>query len=141
MNRAWMWWSVALAVALAGCMRSGPEVVEIEGTVTHNGKPVPNLRIYFVPTDGRPSWGISDENGHFVLDYDYDLDGAKVGTHTVYVLDESSNIDPTAAMSGARRPKSSPEIAEILKKYGDLSTSPLKVEVTKPDKNFQLKLD
>src|SRR6478735_7278677 len=81
-----------------GCSRGGPEVVPIEGTVTHNGEPVPSMRIYFVPTDGRPSWGDSDANGHFKLSYDPEHVGAKVGTHTIWVVDLSGNVDETAAM-------------------------------------------
>jgi hypothetical protein len=131
-----------IVLAAAGCSRGGPEIVPIEGVVTHKGQPVPNLRIYFQPTDGRPSWGISDANGHFVLDYDADYDGAKVGTHKVWVLDESTNIDPTIAMSGGAqaRPKRPPFMDEILAKYGR-ETSTLTVEVKKADRNFQLKLD
>ena len=141
MNRmAWLAAGFTAALGFAGCGPGGPEIVEIEGTVTRNGKPVPNLRIYFAPTEGRPSWGISDANGRFVLDYDYDYDGAKVGTHKVWVVDESGNIDPTLAMSGAPRPKRNPEMAEILEKYGQ-DKSQLTVEVKKADKNFQLKLD
>jgi hypothetical protein len=125
----------------SGCGGGGPEIVPIEGTVTHHGEPVPNVRIYFVPTDGRPSWGISDASGHFVLDYDPERKGAKVGTHTVWILDEGSNIDPTAAMSGgAARPKRSPAISQIVEKYGR-EKSTLQVEVKKADRNFQLKLD
>lgn len=127
-----------LAMCLAGCRGSGPEVVEIEGTVTHNGKPVPNLMIYFVPENGRPSWGRSDEQGKFVLDYDYDFDGAKVGRHTVYVMD-ANNMDPTARPVGGT--KKSPELAAVLVKYGKLETSPMTVEVNRADKNYQLKLD
>lgn len=125
---------------LTGCGRGGPEIVEIEGTVTRNGQPLPNVRIYFVPDDGRPSWGVSDDNGKFVLDYDLDYDGAKVGNHTVWIQDESGNVDPTLAMSGAAKPKRNPEMAQILEKYGQ-GKSQLKVEVKKADKNFQLKLD
>ena len=129
-----------LAVFTGGCGAGGPEIVEIEGVATRNGKPVPNARIYFVPDEGRPSWGVTDAEGKFVLDYDYDHDGAKVGTHTVWIQDESGNVDPTLAMSGGARPKRNPEMAEILEKYGR-EKSQLKVEVKKPDKNFQLKLD
>ena len=129
-----------LAACTLGCGRAGPEIVPIEGIVTHNGEPVPNLRIYFVPTDGRPSWAISDANGRFVLDYDIDHDGAKVGTHTIWVLDEGSNVDPTAAMSGGPRPKRSPAISQIVEKYGR-EKSTLQVEVKKADRHFQLKLD
>jgi hypothetical protein len=136
----WLAASFMAAFGFGGCGPGGPEIVEIEGTVTHNGKPVPNLRIYFAPTDGRPSWGISDAEGKFVLDYDYDYDGAKVGTHKVWVIDEGANVDPTLAMSGAPRPKRDPAMAEILEKYGK-DKSQLTVEVKKRDKSFQLKLD
>lgn len=127
-------------VSLSGCGSGGPEIVEIEGTVTRNGKPVPNVRIYFAPEEGRPSWGVSDANGRFVLDYDYDHDGAKVGKHKVWIQDESGNIDPTLAMSGAPRPKRNPEMDEIVEKYGK-DKSQLTVEVKKADRNFELKLD
>jgi hypothetical protein len=112
----------------------------IEGVVTHNGAPVPNLMIWFEPTSGRPSWGISDKSGRFVLDYDLDHDGAIVGNHTVWVLEDPALNDPTAMM-GKARPKRSTELQEILKKYGSKETSPLKVEIKKADRNFELKLD
>ena len=124
-----------------GCGPSGPQIVEIEGTVTHNGEPVPNLRIYFEPAKGRPSWAISDGTGHFKLDYDLDFDGALVGQHTVWVVDEGSNVDPTAIAAGAKMPKRNPNVAKIIEKYGKLETSPKKVEVTKADRNFKLELD
>src|SRR5689334_17355476 len=101
--------ALAAALSFVGCGSGGPEIVEIEGTVTRAGKPVPNVRIYFMPDDGRPSWGVSDAEGKFMLDYDYDHDGAKVGRHKVWIQDESSNVDPTLAMSGAARPKRNPE--------------------------------
>jgi hypothetical protein len=126
---------------IVGCGRGGPEIVPIEGTVTHNGEPVPNLRIYFVPTDGRPSWGISDAAGHFVLDYDPERKGAKVGTHKVWIVDEGAIVDPTVAMSGGgARPKRSPAISLIAEKYSR-EKSTLEVEVKKAERNFQLKLD
>lgn len=135
-------WLVALlCICVLGCSSGGPAVVPIEGTVTHNGEPVPNLRIYFAPTGGRPSWAVSDSTGHFKLDYDPDHTGALVGMHKVFVVDEGGIVDETAAMSGGARPKRSPAMAEIVKKYGKKETSPLEVEVKKADRNFQLKLD
>jgi hypothetical protein len=132
--------SLMIALFAGGCGSSGPQIVPIEGTVTHNGEPVPNLLIYFVPTDGRPSWGLSNEGGRFILDYDPEHKGAKVGTHQVWVVDQSANVDPTAAMSGGSRPKRSPALAEIVQKYGQ-GKSTLEVEVKKADRNFQIKLD
>jgi hypothetical protein len=130
----------AALVLVAGCGRGGPQIVPIEGTVTHKGEPVPNIRIYFVPTDGRPSWAISDASGRFKLDYDADHDGAKVGTHSVWILDESGNVDETVAMSGGPRPKRNPAIRQLAEKYGR-EKSTLTVEVSKADRNFELKLD
>src|SRR5262245_45325735 len=79
--------TLMISLVAAGCSAGGPEIVPIEGTVTHQGEPVLNLLIYFVSTEGRPSWGLSDANGHFVLDYDAQHKGAKVGTHKIWVVD------------------------------------------------------
>jgi hypothetical protein len=131
---------LVLAVA-SGCGSGGPQIVPVEGTVTHNGEPVSDLRIYFAPTEGRPSWAVSDSSGHFVLDYDPEHKGAKVGTHKVWVVDQGAIVDPTAAMSGGgARAKRSPAIAQIVEKFGR-EKSTLEVEVKKADRNFQLKLD
>lgn len=127
-------------VVLIGCTGGGPQIVPIEGTVTHKGQPVPNVRIYFAPTGGRPSWAISDEQGRFVLDYDLEHDGALVGTHSIFIVDEGANVDPTLAMSGGPRPKRNPATRELAEKYSQ-KNSTLKVEVTKADRNFQLQLD
>src|SRR5688500_19619998 len=99
-------------VCLNGCKGEAPDIVEVSGTVTHNGKPVPNLMIYFSPTNGRPSWGHSNEQGRFTLDYDLDYDGAKVGTHTVYVAD-GAMTDPTMRQLAAAGPKKYPELSQI----------------------------
>jgi hypothetical protein len=130
-----------LFAATAGCTKSGPEIVPISGTVTHHGQAVPNVKIIFQPDYGRNSWAIADANGNFALEYDADHKGAKVGSHTVYVVDEGATVDPTAALAGGvAAKKRSPEIAAAIAKYApDKST--LKVEVKKADRNFQLKLD
>jgi hypothetical protein len=129
-----------LLSCVGGCVQSGPEIVPIAGTVTFNGQPVPNVRIIFQPNPGRMSWGISDSSGHFALEYDSDHKGAKVGTHTVYVVDEGAITDPTAIMAGAKSQKRAPELAQAIAKYApDKST--LTVDVKKPDRNLQLKLD
>jgi hypothetical protein len=134
--------SAGLAVFLLcfGCNRTGPQIVAIEGTVTHDGQPLPDLMIYFQPASGRPSWAISDAKGHFVLDYDPDYDGAVVGNHTVWVLENPNASDPLLTQ-GKPRQKRSPEMKAVLDKYGSAESSPYKVEIKKADRNFQLKLD
>lgn len=130
---------LAAALLTLGCSRGGPQIVPIEGTITHKGQPVPNVRIYFVP-DGRPSWAISDAEGRFKMNYDAEHDGAKVGTHKVWIIDESGNVDPTLAMSGGPLPKRNPEIRALAEKYGQ-KNSTLKIEVTKADRHFKLELE
>ena len=61
---------IAVVATISGCGDGGPRVVPVTGTVTRNGKPVPNLFINFMPEAGRPSWGHSDEQGQFTLEYD-----------------------------------------------------------------------
>lgn len=134
------WFGLAGLLCCLGCSHSGPQVVAIEGTVMRNGTPIPDLMIYFQPASGRPSWAISDKNGHFVLDYDPDYDGAVVGNHTVWVLENPNASDPLLTQ-GKPRQKRSPEMQAVLEKYGSVEKSPYKVEVKKADRNFQLKLD
>jgi hypothetical protein len=132
---------LSLFLLAGGCTRSGPELVPIAGTVTYNGQPVPNVRIIFQPDNGRMSWATSDASGHFLLEYDADHKGVKVGSHTVFVVDETAIVDPTAAMAGGgARAKRAPDAAAAIAKHApDKST--LKVEIKKADRNFQLKLD
>jgi len=125
---------------LLGCTQSGPTIVPIDGTVTHNGEPVSGLMIYFQPASGRPSWAISDKNGHFSLDYDPEHRGAVTGNHTVWVLEDTNRNDPLLT-AGKPKQKRSPEMQAILDKYGSAEKSPLKVEIKRADRNVQLKLD
>src|SRR5262249_54770418 len=76
---------IAVVATISGCGDGGPRVVPVTGTVTRNGKPVPNLFINFMPEAGRPSWGHSDEQGQFTLEYDRERKGAEVGKHKVFV--------------------------------------------------------
>lgn len=131
------------ALLLGGCKGEGPEIVPVSGTVTHLGKPVPNLKIYFVPTTGRPSWGHSNAEGKFTLDYDEDHDGALVDTHTVWVLFEPHPSSPQEEMQWQARggPAKPAGLNEILAKYGNGETSPKKVEITAAVSDLKLELD
>ena len=133
-------WLLFAPILLAGCTSSGPTVVPLEGTVTHNGAPVPELRISFEPEKGRPSWAISDKNGHFVAHYDEDHEGVLVGNHAIWVLEDPNKYDPLV-LEGKPRPKRTPEMQAVLDKYGSREKSPLNIEFKKADRNYQLKLD
>jgi hypothetical protein len=56
-------------LASAGCGDpDAPEIARVTGTVTRGGKPVPNLVVNFMPAEGRPSWGITDDRGRYVVE-------------------------------------------------------------------------
>src|SRR5262245_33842470 len=104
---------------LAGCSNDGPTIVPVSGVVTRNGKPVPNVEVYFMPAHGRNSVGTADDQGRFTLGYTPDQDGAVVGEHTVFVA-----YNP--AMTTGTRQATPADLKPILDKYGSKEVSPIK---------------
>jgi hypothetical protein len=135
------WTGFALIAAsgffAAGCTTE-PPVVEVTGTVTHNGKAVPGLELRFEPETGRPSWGLSDSKGRFKLWYEKDRDGAQVGMHTVWVKVYANS--PMEESDLSARIKNTPGLAAILDKYGR-TTSKLKIEIKPDTSTIEVKLD
>jgi hypothetical protein len=84
----------------AGCGDSGPELGTVAGTVTLDGKPVPKATLEFQPgPGGSPSYGTTDENGHFEMLYALGKPGALVGEHVVRITterEEAADADGTA---------------------------------------------
>ncbi len=65
---------------LAGCSDGGPELREVTGRVTVDGKPVPGAILTFVPTaGGSPSYGGTDNDGNYKLMFTDTKYGAMVG--------------------------------------------------------------
>ena len=119
---------------------TGVRIVRVTGTVTRDGKPVPNLFLNFRPTKGRPSWGITDERGHFTLHYDKSRDGAVPGLHTVWPTFKPCDPREDKVMEQGKT-KEPDQLREILAKYGNPVTTPLKVEVHSDDQVIHLPLD
>ena len=70
----------------AGCGDGGPELGTVSGTVTLDGKPLPNAKVEFQPVaKGSPSDDTTDENGYYELAYGVDKPGAMVGMHEVRI--------------------------------------------------------
>ncbi|HJZ92677.1 MAG TPA: hypothetical protein VKE40_17510 [Gemmataceae bacterium] len=128
-----------LALAPAGCS-DGPKVAKVSGTLTYQGKPVPNATIHFVPAYGRPSWAQTDAEGKFKVNYDADQDGAVVGTHKVYLeYRPITQAEQEAVMYGAL-PKPPKDFAVIYDKYGP-EKSTLTVEIKKDTRDLKLELE
>lgn len=140
----------------SGC-GSSESVVPVSGTVTHNGQPVSGLIVSFVPvnaTETGVSTGETDENGKYSLTVvKTGRSGAVTGSHKVWVsrprepyVEPNEDKEETAkqrrlkmkAIAAAAKPPA--DLADILKKYGNLDKSPLTKEV-KGGEPIDLKLD
>ncbi len=70
---------------LSGCGGSDdqPELGEVSGTVTLDGKPVVGINVVFKPDIGRAAAGNSDADGNYTLQYLAGYEGSKLGPNTV----------------------------------------------------------
>ena len=129
-------------IGVAGCGDpDAPEIARVTGTATRDGKPIPNLTVNFIPDEGRTSWGITDDQGRYELEYNEDYKGAKVDHHKVYVVFNAASMEE--AMSGPAEGQGlSPEDRQdILQKYGNMETTQYEVDVTEDGQVIDLKLD
>ena len=139
--------SLTLLLAIAGCAKGdAPPTARVTGTVTHNGKPVPNMMINFMPTQGRPSWGRTDATGHYEMNYEEGVMGVKIGHHKVYVNSAVATIDAgtskTSKEAAAKETSlTSEEMNTIFSKYGKEDSTKLEVDVSKDPTILDLKLD
>jgi hypothetical protein len=138
---------LAACSANSGCGSGKEKVVSVAGQVTHQGNPVPGLIVSFVPqeqTAAGVSTGATDDHGHYKLKVAKTGEsGAVVGRHKAWV--SIPRKPPEGADKDKRRERPAdtemtPAMAEILKKYGNLETTPLIVEV-KADQPQDIKLD
>ncbi|EMB17895.1 carboxypeptidase-like regulatory domain-containing protein [Rhodopirellula europaea] len=77
---------IGLLSTLSGCGPSGPETGEVSGVVSMGGAPVPGASITFYPVTGRQSFGKSDQEGRYTLEYAQDQPGAVTGQHRVKIM-------------------------------------------------------
>ena len=109
-----------------------PELYQLSGIVTHQGKPIPNAVIVMTSTSGgRPSYGNADENGHFTMAYTQDAPGVTAGENLVTLMEPSPTPDQMEP------PK---ELKPLYEKYAE-GASTLKINIDKNQSDFELKLD
>jgi hypothetical protein len=104
-------------LGLCGCGGANVNVAPVSGTVTLDGAPLKTASVTFQPKEGgRPSFGVTNDQGRYVLEYSLNELGAKVGTCTVRITTENRGDD-----SGG---KASKEL--VPKRY---KTAPIEVQV------------
>lgn len=78
------WPALFLLFACVGCS-DRPELSDVRGRVTLDGAPVPLATVEFIPEKGRPSQGVTDQDGRYVLQHTLDSAGALQGPHKVRI--------------------------------------------------------
>ena len=87
-------WLLLTTIALSGCGKSNLSVAPVSGTVTLDGAPLAAASVMFLPKDGgRPSNGVTNAQGRYILEYSMKELGAKVGPCTVRITTESRSDD------------------------------------------------
>src|SRR5688572_6481059 len=76
---------VFVILMVAGCGASGPEIANVSGRVTMDGKPLANATVLFVPEDGRPAGARTDADGNYVLNFTEGRQGAIPGMNSVRI--------------------------------------------------------
>lgn len=121
-----------LAVGCGG-KSDGPDLAKVGGTVTYQGKPLPNAQVLFLPdTPGAPSAnGTTDKNGYYQLTTRTPGDGALVGKHRVTVTARGPDkvIPGNTTTSGMPGNDVEPGDPLIPQKYFIADTSGLNGEV------------
>jgi hypothetical protein len=140
---------LAGCLALTGCKKSPPPVVEVSGRVTLNGEPLPHADVQFVPElkdfgAEVNSSGVTDEKGEFTLTCALNSQpGAVVGTHRVLVSDttpaDARGMDG-ASQARLARHQASLTNRPIPPEYGNFTKTTLRVSVEKGKKTYEIAL-
>ncbi len=121
-----------MAFTLCGCGESAdhPDLGRVTGVVTLDGAPLPGAVVGFQPVQGRPSSGLTDNEGRYTLLYTADAQGAIIGTHTVSISTERYADQPDGSSQLV------PE--KIPAKYNKKTTLTQEVKAGSNQFNFEL---
>lgn len=123
----------AVCAGVIGC-GSGSDLVPATGKVTYAGKPLAGATVTFVPSQGTPAIGVTNDNGEFSVNT-RELPGVAPGRYMVGIMKisssgDTSNLKPEdmmKMMNSGQMPNSKNECPP---KYAAPQTSGLEAEVT-----------
>lgn len=125
---------VLIPLFLIGCgggPNDTPETAEVSGVVTLDDEPLPDAEVVFQPENGRPSQAVTNEKGVYTLKYSKDINGAKIGKHTVRI--KTGKIISKDDGTEEKIPEKVPE------KYNAKTTLEVEVKPENEPINFDLK--
>jgi len=136
--------SLILGGFLVGCSNdSTGDIVPTSpaaGVAKFQGKPLEYYQIQFIPEQGRPAAGITDENGKFTLGTNDVGDGAPSGKHRVAVTYVGPPLPPDYGVTNFD-PVPPPKF-KIPTKFNDPNKSGIMVEVPEDGKtDFLIELN
>ena len=122
-----------LGVLAGGCGKE-MKVAPVSGTVTLDGAPLEKASVLFLPKEGgRPSFGVTDEEGRYTLDYSMHETGAEVGQCQVKI---STRVQAEDSEDDG---KLAPE--RVPKRYlGDEPEEPIVVTIEPKDNTIDIAL-
>ncbi len=87
MNLRKSFWSLLglMLPFLLGCGPGGPEIATVSGTITLDGKPLPEASVLFINQSGRPAAAWTDQSGNYKLMFDENRSGAIPGDNIVRI--------------------------------------------------------
>ncbi|MCX7400068.1 MAG: hypothetical protein NT138_20555 [Planctomycetales bacterium] len=86
----------SFVITCLGCGgNAGPELSEVTGKVTLDGQPLAKVSLQFTPesSGGSPSYGVTDSEGTYELQFSMDRSGAMPGKHRVEILPVEPETD------------------------------------------------
>lgn len=135
-----------ILVSITGCGGGGdqPDLGQVQGTITFDGKPLSGIVVVFQPDNGRPARGRTDAEGKYDLTYIRNTRGTKVGHNRVEIapseeedFDVEAESDPDG--NAPRRPaKFKSGKPKIPPKYN--IRSELEVDVQPGENTFDFEL-
>jgi hypothetical protein len=103
---------LSATILFTACRTRGPELGEVQGTVTLDGRPLAQATVVFEPQPGgHASRAVTDHSGRYQLVYLRDTNGALVGLHKVKIFTATED-DPKERIP-ARYNKQSTLIAAV----------------------------
>ena len=133
---------LCLAVVVCGC-GGNSKMAPVTGSVTFQGKPLPNAQVNFAPVSGGPiASGQTDSSGRFRLGTMSIDDGALVGQHKISIIARGPPRPLRPGEIGSGMPgDTSPGDPLIPEKYFDAKTSGLEREVKRGSNDFAIELE